>query len=75
MDSSRATKPPLTPQGRATPNSSMPKLTSRLAAMAALAAPAVARFQLNPMATAGTRAAANVPHPKAPSSATRSWRE
>ena len=40
--------------------------------MDTLAASAVARFQLKPMATTGTRATAKVPQPKAPSKATRS---
>ena len=40
--------------------------------IATFAASAVARFQLKPIATVGTSAAANVPQPKVPSSATRS---
>ncbi len=51
------------------------KFTARPVTMATLAAVAVARFQLNPMVTVGTSAAANVPHPKVPSSATRSCLE
>ena len=75
IDSSNATNPPVMPYGIARPNSSIPKLTTRLVTMATLAALAVARFQLKPMATVGTRAAAKVPQPNAPSNATRSCRE
>ena len=40
--------------------------------MHTLAAKGVARFQLNPMTTTGTMAAAKVPQPKAPKIATKS---
>jgi len=48
------------------------KLIPRLAIIAVFAAKGVALFQLNPIATTGTIAAANVPQPKAPNIAIRS---
>ena len=71
IESSIAIVPPWIPCGIAMSKSSIPKFTTRLTAIATLAASALARFQLKPIATAGTSAAAKVPQPKAPSSATR----
>ena len=53
-------------------NSFKVKFKSRLETIATLQASGVARFQLKPIATVGTIAAANVDQPNAPISATMS---
>ena len=71
-DSSSEMAPPWMPWGTWISAISMKKLSARLEMMATFAASAVARFQLKPIATVGTNAAANVPQPKVPRRATRS---
>ena len=62
--------PPWKPCGKSMSNNSNPKFISKLEMIATLQASAVARFQLKPIATVGTIAAANVAHPNAPRIAT-----
>ena len=71
-DTINATAPGSKSKGIVTLNTFKLRFITRLDIIAIQAARGVARFQANPIAIVGTKAAANVPHPNALRIATRS---